>query len=325
LGSFYIVTDMSMTESVFISYAWGGDLARKEWLRDQVVRHLDLYGFTIFWDRDSILFGQSIDDVIREALSVRPLNIVCICDADYIVGAKRANSGLFRELAMIAEMSGDRSVRILPVILDDGCADALPGALNGRMYLDLTKLHRRRLELGTALGSALLGAPQTQVAQLIDRQLGIAGMWARARAYFGNGRAGFSGNARTHIVKSNDGALLLPPAWMHEVIRWSNRIADDVPGFCPAKGIWHWDHWTPSTGMRALGAAAMSAFFPEKTSDEDIGAIEFCGDALAVRILAMTKKTEHLQFDWKETIQCVIASDGMRALDRLLPRLDPDA
>jgi hypothetical protein len=112
---------------------------------------------------------------------------------------------------------------------------------------------------------------------------------------------------------------------MRQVIRWSNRIKDDVPGFCPSKGIWHWDYWTPSTGMRALGAAAVSAFFPEKTSDEDISAIELCGDALAVRILAMTKKTEHLRFDWEEMIQCVIASDGMRALDRLLPAVDPDA
>jgi hypothetical protein len=34
----------------------------------QVVRHLDLYGFTIFWDRDGILFGQSI--VIRGSTAV---------------------------------------------------------------------------------------------------------------------------------------------------------------------------------------------------------------------------------------------------------------
>lgn len=312
-------TLMSTKESLFISYAWGGPLATKEWLRDQVVSYLELYGFSIFWDRDSILFGQSIDQVIHSALSVRPLSIVCICDADYIEGAKRVNSGLFRELAMIADISGDQNVRILPVILDNGCAAALPSTLIDRMYLDLTRLHGRKLELGTTVGAALRGARQVQVARLIDDQLDNASMWARARAYFGNGRPGFSGNARTHVVRSSNGKLLLPPAWMHRVVRWSNRINDDVPGFCPSKGIWHWDYWTPSTGMRALGAAVMSAFFPAKTSDEDIGAIEFCGDVLAVRIIAMTKKTEHLQFDWKEVIQSIIASDGMRALDRLLP------
>jgi len=310
---------MSTKESLFISYAWGGPLPQKEWLRDQVIRHLELYGFSIFWDRDSIQFGQSIDRVIRSALSTRPLSVVCICDADYIDGARRVNSGLFRELAMIAEIAGDERVRILPVILGDECAAGLPEILIDRMYLDLRRLHSSKLELGTVLGAALLGASQVDVSRLMDEQVEIAGLWARARNYFGDTRAGFDGHARTHVVKSADGKLLLAPAWMHGALHWSNRMADDVTGFCPSKGIWHWDHWTPSTGMRALGAAAMSALFPTKTNDEDIAAIEYCGDVLAVRIFSMTKKTEHLRFDWEEIIQCVIASGGTRALDRLLP------
>jgi hypothetical protein len=312
--------------SVFISYAWGSSLAKKEWLRDQIVSQLELHNFAVFWDRDNILFGQNIDQVIRSALAVRPLTIVCICDADFIEGAKRANSGLFRELMMIADISGDDSVRILPVILDNGYGNTLPEVLSGRMYLDLTTLHTRKLQIGTVLGAALLGASQAQVAALIDEQIEIAKLWARAAKYFGCGQVGFIGDARTHIVRSNDSKLLVPPAWMYQASRWSHRLADDVPGFSPSKGIWHWDHWSPSTGMRALGAAAMSAFFPTKTNNEDIGAIEHCGAVLAVRIIAMTKKTEHLQFDWREMVQCITTSDaGLQALNRLLPADSPDS
>jgi len=306
--------------SVFISYAWGGSLPQKEWLRDKVVRHLELGDFSVFWDRDSIKFGQNIDQVIRNALATRPLHIVCICDEEFIEGSKRDNSGLARELSMIADIAGGEDVRILPVILDAKCRDTLPEVLNGRMYLDLTPLSSRKLAIGPVLRAAILGASQTQVAALIDEQMKIADLRERAEKYFAAHEKAFDGNARTHIVKSNDGNLLLPPAWMYRVSRWSCRLADNGPDFSPQKGIWHWDHWSPSTGMRGLGAAVMSAFFPTKITDDDISAIEHCGDAIAVRIIAMTKKTEHLRFDWREMLQCVLMSDGgMRALDRLLP------
>lgn len=315
------MTDRKTNASVFISYAWGGPLEKKEWLREQVVNPLQLHGFDVFWDRDSLLFGQHIDQAIRKALAVRPLTVVCLCDAHYIEAAKRLDSGLYSELAMIAEIAGDDQVGILPVILEQGCGNGLPAVLNGRVSLDASRLPGRQSDIGTVLGAALRGATQVEVAALIDHLIRIASLWARARQYFGNEWVGFKGDARTHVVRSADGKLLLPPAWMHRVIHWSNRMADDVPGFCPAKGIWHWDHWTPSTGMRALGAAAMSAFFPDKTSEEEIGAIEHGGDILAVRVIAMTKKTEHLRFDWQEMVQCMSASeDGLRSLERLLPR-----
>lgn len=306
--------------TVFISYAWGGSLEQKEWLRDRVINHLKLYDFDVFWDRDSILFGQSIDQIIRNALEVRPLHVVCICDQEFIEGSKRDNSGLARELRMIADIAGEDGVRILPAILDAQCRDTLPTVLADRMYLDLVSLHSRKLELGSVLRAALLGASQSQITALIQEQMEIASLRARAAAYFADHDIEICGNGRTHVVKTGDGNLLLPPAWMYKVSRWSYRLADDVEGFAPERGVWHWDHWTASTGMRGLGAAAMSAFFPAMIGDDDISAIENCGDILAVRIIAMTKKTEHLHFDWREMVQCVITSDGgMRALDHLLP------
>lgn len=310
---------------VFISYAWGKSLAQKEWLRDQVVSHLELCNFSVFWDRDNILFGQSIDYIIRSALAARPIHVVCICDQDFLDSARRANSGLSRELTMIADIAEQDGVSILPVILDSGCHSSLPEVLIGRMYLDLITLHSRKLQIGTALSAALLGASQTQVAKLIDEQIKIASLWARATKYFAGHEVRFDGNARTHVVKSNDGNLLLPPAWMYQVSRWSYLLADDVPGFSPKNGIWHWDHWHPSTAMRGLGAAAMSVFFPTRICNNDISAVEHCGDILAIHIIAMTKKTEHLRFDWREMVQYVLKADGgMRALDRLLPAECPD-
>ncbi|MFS2139559.1 toll/interleukin-1 receptor domain-containing protein [Duganella sp. Dugasp56] len=312
--------------SVFVSYAWGGALAHKEWLRDHIIRYLDLSNFSVFWDRDNILFGQSIDQIIRNALAVRPLHVVCICDRDFLDSAQRANSGLARELKMVADIAGHDGVRILPVILDAECSTSLPEVLADRMYLDLTTLHSRQLRIGNVLCAALLGASQTQVAAMIGHQIEIANLRSRAERYFAGREPSFDGNALNHVVKLSDGNLLLPPAWMYQVSRWSFRLNDDVPGFSPQKGIWHWDHWSASTGMRGLGAAIMSALFPPKISDEDIYAIELCGDILAVAIISMTKKTEHLRLDWREIIQCVLMSDGgMKALDRLLPETTVDA
>lgn len=306
--------------SIFISYAWGGPLARKEWLRDQIVSDLELLDFSVFWDRDNILFGQSIDQIIRNALAVRPLHVVCICDQDFLDSAQRVNSGLARELKMIADIEMDDDVRILPVILDAACSTSLPETLAGRMHLDLTTLHSRKLPIGGTLCAALLGASQTQVTALIEHEVKIADLWSRAESYFADRDLSFDGNARTHVVKLNDGSLLLPPAWMHQVPRWSFRLNDDELDFSPQKGIWHWDRWSPSTGMRGFGAAIVSALFPKRTSDEDIYAIEHCGDRLAVGIISMTKKSEHLRLDWREIMQCVLMGEGgMKALNRLLP------
>ncbi|EPE1340944.1 hypothetical protein ACSGVL_001631 [Salmonella enterica] len=43
--------------SVFISYAWGGALEKKEWIRQHIVESLK-WKYPVFWDRDSIGFGE---------------------------------------------------------------------------------------------------------------------------------------------------------------------------------------------------------------------------------------------------------------------------
>lgn len=60
--------------SVFISYAWGGALEKKEWIRQHIVESLK-WKYPVFWDRDSIGFGESIDACISKALDQRPLMV----------------------------------------------------------------------------------------------------------------------------------------------------------------------------------------------------------------------------------------------------------
>ena len=105
---------------------------------------------------------------------------------------------------------------------------------------------------------------------------------------------------------------------MYQVSRWSFRMAENVPGFCPNNGIWHWDHWSTSTGMRALGVAAISAIFPDKSNEKEIAAIEHCGDIIAQRIFAMVKETEAFSVKGKEMIQCIaMERGGLEALAEL--------
>lgn len=57
-------------------------IRKKEWVRQRIVTNLD-WNHDVFWDRDSIAYGKSIDGVIAQALTKRPILILCLCDQDY--------------------------------------------------------------------------------------------------------------------------------------------------------------------------------------------------------------------------------------------------
>lgn len=311
---------MVTTDTIFISYAWGGSLAKKEWLREKIVTSLECYGLSPFWDRDTVLFGQTIDTVVRKALSARPLHVLCICDDDYVKSAARNGSGLYRELKMIEGIAHCESVRVTPVVIDAALKNTLPDILRDRLYIDLTPLHERGLALGHVLASVVFGATQPEIAAEIAVQLRKADLRDKAEKHFKEQPMELFGNASTHEVWINNEELLLAPKWMCEVPRWSYRLEDAVPGFCPKKGVWHWDHWTTSTGMRALGTATCAALFPNKASDKDIAALEYCGDIIANKVFAMTKKTEAFTLKGEEVADILLMVDGgPDALDKLLP------
>ncbi|EAA3607696.1 hypothetical protein DOB60_25415 [Salmonella enterica subsp. enterica] len=125
--------------SVFISYAWGGALEKKEWIRQHIVESLK-WKYPVFWDRDSIGFGESIDACISKALDQRPLMVFCICDTDYLVSAQKVGSGLYRELQLLTKIATLEGVKIIPLIFDTECAQNLPEPLDGRTYLNLEEI-----------------------------------------------------------------------------------------------------------------------------------------------------------------------------------------
>lgn len=59
---------------IFISYAWGEKLNNKKWIREQMINCLEPE-YNLFWDRDNIAFGDSIDLAIQRALASRPLKV----------------------------------------------------------------------------------------------------------------------------------------------------------------------------------------------------------------------------------------------------------
>ncbi|MHA6911231.1 toll/interleukin-1 receptor domain-containing protein [Ralstonia pseudosolanacearum] len=309
---------MSEKEKVFISYAWGGALERKEWLRDDVVLHLSSQ-FSVFWDRDSISFGKDCDEVISEVLAQRPITVLCLCDNEYIVSASRVGSGLHRELTMLAEIANSDGVRVIPIILDNECRSNLPRPIAGRTYLDLSAVHAKGLSLGWAVLAVASGATQAQVAGLLSDQLRTAEVRSKAIEYFSNSPMALHGSARTHVVTDDRGRILLPPQWMWDSSQWKHMLSDDFETFCPAKGVWHWDHWSASRGMQALGTAACAAFFSSEVGGEgDVSAMERVGILLAEGFFSFVRKDESFNLGSEEFVDILIARGGVDILDRLL-------
>lgn len=304
--------------SVFISYAWGGQFHAKEWIRSDIVRNLD-WKYRVFWDRDSVGFGQNIDKLIERAFAERPLIVFCLCDSDFLSAMSRPGSGLNRELAMLEKHVDQSDVRIVPVILDAEARTALPPVLQGRAYLDLTELHSESIPLGEFLLAATDGSTQAQITQGVRQRLEYHALSKRALCWLQHHGVRFTGSARTHEVLYN-GRLLTPPDWMYESPDWNYMIHDDNEDFCPAKGRWLWDHSGPSLAMRALGTAVASVLFLDRSRPELHGAFNSAGSVLAEKFFCYIKSHESFHVDGEEIIRTLLnSSDGYRVMSRLSP------
>lgn len=306
-------------QNIFISYAWGDGMKRKEWVRNGIVSSLD-WKYPVFWDRDSIGFGESIDQRIAQALSLRPLTVFCLCDGDFLRASGVEGSGLQRELALLGAIAGTTGVRIIPVILEAEVAEHLPGPLQGLVYVNLVALHQRRLHLGHALLALTEGATQAQLSAYLKHEVDQADLRVRALAYMHQQDVQIWGNAHTHEVTLAPMQLLTAPAWMWESADWNYMLQDDNPDFCPAKGRWPWDYTSNRPrGSRALGAAVMSAFFPQCTAPAYHWALEAEGVALTIGIFSMTRSSEAFLIDGQRLVQELLCtSEGARALRHLL-------
>lgn len=312
---------MKTEGNIFISYAWGGVLEKKEWMRNNIISYLSWH-YEVFWDRDSIPYGKTIDSTISKALSKRPITIFCICDNEYLASSRKVNSGLYRELSMMDNLADDDKVNIVPIIIDANCKNSLPKLLSSRTYLDLSDHHRRGLTLGPVILQVANGATQADITLCLAEQIRVANIRDRAESYFCDLPMTLIGNASTHEVLNPLRKALTPPQWMWDSKEWGYMLGDENENetYCPSKGIWHWDHWSPSKGMRALGTAALAAFFPHRTDIDHIEAIEQGGAIIAKSFFAMTKKTESFIFDANDIIVSLFANEhGVKVLDTLLP------
>ncbi|EOW2137042.1 toll/interleukin-1 receptor domain-containing protein [Stenotrophomonas sp. GD03908] len=304
--------------TVFISYAWGGQFHAKEWIRSDIILNLD-WKYRVFWDRDSVGFGQSIDKLIERALAERPLIVFCLCDSDFLSAMSRPGSGLSRELAMLEKHVDQSDVRIVPVILGIDARAALPPVLQGRAYLDLTELHSESIPLGEFLLAATDGSTQAQITHEVQQRLEYHALRKRALYWLQDQGVRFTGSARTHEVFYK-GRLLTPPDWMYESPDWSYMIHDDNEDFCPAKGRWFWDHSGPSRAMQALGTAVASVMFLDRLRPELHGAFNSAGSVLAEKVFGYVKSHEPFHVDGEEIIRTLLnSSDGYRVMSRLFP------
>jgi|SRR5579863_6946781 len=312
------MTDKQEKIPTFISYAWGGPYDKKDWLRSNIITYLEGAGCSVFWDRDSIPIGTPIFSEIESALDKTPLNVICVCDHDYVASAMTKGTGLHAELKMLRRRSKESDVKIIPVIIEESVNQLLPQPLADRLYIDLTSLHKNGITLGPTVASAVLGASQSQIKVEIAARLKAAEIWERARLYFQHQPWEIHGEAGSHRVLCNPGGPLLPPKWMYDDPSWSYRVLDRQEKYHPAVGIWHWDWWTPGASMCTLGAAICSAFFPHKC-DESIGDLIKGGEIIAQQIVSFVKSTEPLDMNWRNFVQVMLLdAEGLQALDRLL-------
>ncbi|MFJ2321810.1 toll/interleukin-1 receptor domain-containing protein [Pseudomonas sp. NPDC087817] len=314
------------TDSVFISYAWGEEFESKEWVRQRIVSSLD-WNHDVFWDRDSVAFGQSIDGVIAEALAKRPILILCLCDQDYLKAAQLKGSGLYRELEMLAKIVDEPNVRIVPLILEAGCANKLPDFLAGRLYLNLAPLHQQNIDIGMAVMGVAEGLPPAQVQSGINSQLATFRLRQRALNYLQKRPVTIWGNGRTHevTVYRHDIApvLLSPPTWMWQSNSWDYMLEDDGPTFCPSKGRWHWELSSSSTDMRPLATAVLSIFFEHLTGEEEQKWLNQGGIVLANTFFRTVLITEPFTFDAEDVVGFLMRRDeGFEALEELMRATD---
>lgn len=309
---------------VFISYAWGEGIAKKEWLRSSIVSHLNLMGIPVFWDRDVILPGEKGNDVLAAALSARPVTVLCICDLDYLKAAQRINSGLAYELKLLSKIADTEGVRIVPIVVEDNCAEKLPEPLTGRWYVNASDLYREEHPLGPVVLRILEGANQTQLATCLTNLMAVHSLQKKAQAYAVKHPIRIEGTSKQGVFANDQ--LLVPPDWMVNSTKWSSRMMEDElenePRFSPKKGIWTWScKRGASHGMWALGTAIMSAWFPRRESSEDLAAITSGGLAIAEGIISFCHTHDVLITDEQELLRVLFDAEhsvGINALHRLL-------
>jgi hypothetical protein len=323
------MTEAETHGSIFISYAWGNGLKNKEWVRQSIVANLN-WLHDVFWDRDSIAFGESIDGAISKALAKRPVLVLCLCDQDYLNAAHRVGSGLFRELKMLSKIADEPGVRIVPLILEADCIERLPEPLIGRAYLNLQPLHQLNLNIGIAVLGVAEGLSQAQVQNEINDQLATFKLRQRTLNYLQQRPLTIWGNGRNHeVTVYPQGAapyLLQPPQWMWESDSWNYMLDDDCPTFCPIKGRWHWELSTSSLEIRPLGTAVISTFFPQLTGEDEQKMLNTGGMLLASWFFKTVLIDEAFNFDADDLVDFLISRDeGAKVLEGLLDATDAHA
>ncbi|WP_313049171.1 toll/interleukin-1 receptor domain-containing protein [Pseudomonas soli] len=320
------MTTLESSSSIFISYAWGEDWKKKEWVRQDIVEMLTNH-HDVFWDRDSIAVGELPERAIGNALAKRPLLVLCLCDKDYLKAAQRIGSGLYDELQMLERIADEPDVRVFPLILEPDCAECLPAPLARRIYLDLQPMRSLGLSLGTTILGLAAGWSQAQLISDISARIHVSQLRKRALGFLSRYPITILGNGLNHEVTVMTAVdppyLLKPPRWMWESSRWNYVLNEDEPTFCPSKGRWHWECIELSNEIRPLGTAVVATFFPQLTRENDQELLTTAGMLIASRFFRLVRLDEPFTFDAEDLVRCLMSEHlGFNVLEQLLDAVD---
>lgn len=87
---------------------------------------------------------------------------------------------MHEELRLLAQIADKRGVRIVPLILESGCAERLLVPLIGRLYLNLQPLYSRNLDIGNIIWGVADELSQAQLQREIKNLLVVFNLKRRA-------------------------------------------------------------------------------------------------------------------------------------------------
>jgi chromosome condensin MukBEF MukE localization factor len=129
---------------VFISYAWGKDGSRKEWVNTLATRLMTENGIEVIVDLFDLKIGSDKDYFMEQILSDEVDNVLIICDKEYLHKANNRSGGVGIETQIITPEVYKKvdQTKFVPIVVEVGeeFDSYIPTYLKTRIGIDMSSI-----------------------------------------------------------------------------------------------------------------------------------------------------------------------------------------
>lgn len=129
---------------VFISYAWGKDGSRKEWVNALATRLMTENGIEVIVDLFDLKIGNDKDYFMEQIVSDAVDNVLIICDKEYLYKAKNRSGGVGIETQIITAEVYNKvdQTKFVPIVVEVGEAfdSYIPTYIKTRIGIDMSSI-----------------------------------------------------------------------------------------------------------------------------------------------------------------------------------------